>query len=166
MKNITVKEVMTVNPLMINPTQTVKEAAKIMKENDIGVLPVGIATKVFGILTDRDIVIRLVAEGKDALKTRVQDIMSKQVFMCEEGDSLEIAAEHMRKHDVSRLIVCDANLVTGIVTLACLLRNNGDRRAGDKVLHHLLGRKKPQRKPKMGTAGAGSESCDAFDEAL
>ena len=163
MQTLTVKEVMTASPVMIKPTQTVKEAASIMKENDCGVLPVGTPTKVLGMLTDRDIAIRLVAEGKDALKTQVQDIMSKQAFMCEESDSLENAAEHMRKHDVSRLIVCDANLVTGIVTLACLLRNKGDRRRSDKVLHELLGRKKPEKKQavEMATAGAGCESCDA-----
>lgn len=162
MQALTVKEVMTADPVMVKPTQTVKEAADIMKENDCGVLPIGTPTKVLGMLTDRDIAIRLVAEGRDASKTQVQEIMSRQVFMCEENDSLETAAEHMRRHDVCRLIVCDANLATGIVTLACLLRNKGDRRKSDRVLHELLGHKRPQRKQhvRMATAGAGCESCD------
>lgn len=142
MQTIKVKEIMTANPTMIKPEQTVKTAARLMKEIDCGILPVGTPTKVLGILTDRDIVIRLVAEGKDALATQVKDIMSKEVFMCQEVDSLETAAEHMRRHNVSRLLVCDANLVTGIVTLAGLLRANGDLHKSDKVLHELLGRKR------------------------
>lgn len=166
MKEITVKEVMTANPRMIKPTQTVKEAAKIMKEEGIGVLPVGIPEKVLGVITDRDITVRVTAEGADPAKVSVQEAMTHKFITCNENDSVERAAELMRKHDVSRVMVSNFNTVTGIATIADLLRNKDDRRESDKVLHHLLGRKTPQRKPRMGTAGAGSESCDTYDEAL
>lgn len=138
MKSLTIKNVMTARPIMIKPEQTVKSAARMMKENNCGVLPVGTPAKVLGMLTDRDITVRLVAEGGDALLTPVNDIMSGQVFLCEEGDSLEDAARQMRKHDVSRLMVSDGKMITGIVTLADLIRNTGKERASDEVLHELL----------------------------
>ncbi len=166
MKEITVKEIMTAHPHMIQPTQTVKEAARIMKEEDIGVLPVGTPTKVFGILTDRDITVRVTAEGADPAKVLVQEAMTHKFITCNENDPIERVAELMRKHDVSRVMVSNFDTVTGIATIADLLRNKDNRQESDKVLHHLLGRKKPEKKPKMGTAGAGSESCDTYDDAI
>lgn len=172
MQSIKARDIMTPKPRMIKPTQTVQEAAKIMKDEDFGVLPVGTPEAVIGVITDRDITVRVTAEGKDASKTKVEDVMTHKFITCEETDEIEHAAELMRHHDVSRVMVsrfdkaANYEAVTGIITMADLLRNKGDRRESDKVLHHLLGRKKPERKPKMGTAGAGSESCDTYDEAL
>lgn len=161
MTSITIKESMTSSPIMVNPYRTVKEAASIMKKNDIGILPVGTPEAVIGIITDRDITVRVTAEGKDASKVKVQDAMTKKLIICDENDDIEHAAELMRKHDVSRIMVSKLDKITGIVTIADLLRNKGDRREGDKVLHHLLGRKTPQRKPSIAGAAAGYESYDA-----
>ncbi len=144
MKSIKAKDIMTPNPRMIKPTQTVQEAAKIMQEEDFGVLPVGTLDKAVGVITDRDITVRVTAAGKDAAKTLVQDAMSKKFISCNEDAEIEHAAELMRHHDVSRILVCNfdkaANCekITGIVTIADLLRNKGDRHKSDKVLHELL----------------------------
>lgn len=138
MKSLKIKDVMTARPIMVGPEQTVKNAARIMKENACGVLPVGTPAKALGMITDRDIAVRLVAEGGDAGATTVKEIMSPQVFMCEEGCGLAAAASQMRKHDVSRLMVSDGKTITGIVTLADLLRNAGEERVSDEVVHELL----------------------------
>lgn len=146
MHTIKVKEIMTRNPRMIKPSQTVKEAARIMKDEDIGVLPVGMPEKVLGVITDRDIAVRVTAEGEDPAKVKVEDAMTSGHIVCNEEDDIERAADLMRKHDVSRVLVADSGKVTGIATIADLLRNRDDRQESDKVLHHLLGRKTPQKK--------------------
>jgi CBS domain-containing protein len=168
MTTIKIKDVMTRRPMMIQPTQTVQAAAQMMKDEDIGVLPVGEPQAVIGVITDRDITVRITAEGRDASKVKVQDAMTHKFITCNEDDDIEHAAELMRKHDVSRVMVSGFNTVTGIVTIADLLRNKGDRRESDKVLHHLLGRKAPQKKVCTGGTAAviGGESCDIYDEAL
>jgi CBS domain-containing protein len=145
MRSIRVKEIMTAKPFIISPMETVKAAAKHMKKIDCGVLPVGVADKVIGIITDRDITIRVTAEGKDPSTITVQEVMTKELYTCDEKDDIEDAAEKMRKRDVSRLVVTKGKKVTGIITMACLLRSNGHRRKSNKVLHELL-RPHPQKK--------------------
>jgi CBS domain-containing protein len=138
MKTIKVKEIMTEEPFIISPTETVNTAAKHMKKIDCGVLPVGSEDKVIRMITDRDIIIRVIAEGRDPGKITVQEVMTKQLYSCDENDDIQDAAEKMRKHDVSRLLVTKGKKVTGIVNMTCLLRNDGHRGKSDKVLHELL----------------------------
>jgi CBS domain-containing protein len=139
MQSTLVKEVMTANPYTIEPHQSVMDAAQIMRDLECGVLPVGSKNHIVGMLTDRDITIRLTADGKDAAKTEVKQIMSKKdINTCSEDDSIEDAAETMLKHNVSRLIALKDDKVTGIVTLATLLRAKGDESEGENVLHALL----------------------------
>jgi len=135
MQSIKVKEVMTSDPYTIQPHQSVMDAAKIMRDLECGVLPVGNSTHIIGMLTDRDITIRLIAEGKDAAKTEVNQIMSKNVYSCDEDDDIEDAEKIMLKHDVSRLIVLKDDKIKGIVTLADLLRGKGDQNEEKTVMH-------------------------------
>ena len=143
METMKVKAIMSATPAMVRPMQDVQEAASIMKENGCGILPVGTPEQVVGVITDRDIVMRVVAVGKDATITPVQEAMTHKFISCEESDTIDHAAELMRKHDVSRVLVSHAGTVTGIVTIADLLRNKDDRNTSDKVLHMLLGHKTP-----------------------
>jgi CBS domain-containing protein len=135
----------------------VKEAAKRMKELNCGILPVGDANKVVGMITDRDITLRVTAESKDPMKTQVQEAMTKKVHTCDEDDDIEEVAESMRKHSVCRLVVTKGKKVTGIVTQAELLRAHGDRRKGDKVLHHLV---KPQGSGTPNPKTMSGSGCD------
>lgn len=162
MKALKVKDVMTAHPAMIQPTQMVKDAAKRMKQINCGVLPVGDADKVIGMITDRDITLRVTAEGKDPAKTTVQEIMTRQVHRCEEDDGIETAADLMREHDVARLLVTKGKKATGIVTMVELLRAKGDTQQGGRVLHELTRAKHATAMPapKMATAGGGCESCE------
>ena len=138
MKTLKVKDIMTPDPLMVKPSLSVKEAAKRMKDIDCGVLPVGDPNRVVGIITDRDITLRVTAEGRDPEKVLVEEVMTKKVHSCDEDADIEEAAEAMREHGVARLVVTHGKKTTGIVTMVCLLRNKGDQHKGDRVLHALI----------------------------
>lgn len=138
MENLKVKDVMTPNPRMIRKNQTVYDAANRMKDLDCGILPVGDENHVVGVITDRDIVLRVVAENKDPSFVEVQDAMTKKVYSCHEEDDICKAANLMQEHNVARLLVINEKKISGIVTMTCLLRAGGSWMQGDKVLHTLL----------------------------
>ncbi len=135
MLSIRVKDVMTIKPLFVKSTMTVKDAATRMKEIDCGVLPVGTPGKIVGVITDRDITLRVIAAGMDPLNTRVEQVMTRRVFACREDDAIEDAAREMQKHDVGRLMVTRGRLVTGIVNMTCLLRAHVGQHDNGRVQH-------------------------------
>jgi len=111
------KELMSRDVKVISPDMTIGEAAKTMRDGDFGMMPVGENDRMIGTISDRDIAIRAVAEGKDA-GTKVRDVMSKGIAWAYEDDSVEQAVTVMSKHQVRRLPVVnrDKRLV-GIVAL-------------------------------------------------
>lgn len=135
-----VKEMMTPNPEMIGPGATLQQAAKKMEAVNCGALPVGTENKLKGIITDRDIVIRAIAHGKNPATEKVGDYMSEQVYACNENDTLEDAAEKMQQHKVSRLIVKNkTGKVTGILSFGGLLRNEANPKEIASVVKHCCG---------------------------
>lgn len=135
MAHTKVKSVMTRNPVLISSNATLKDAAEKMLSIDCGVLPVGEGDTLQGMITDRDIVIRAVAKGKDVTKEKVEHYMTQQVFVCHEDDTLEESAEEMCKHQVSRLIVKDGNEeITGILSFGCMLRKNENAKETARVV--------------------------------
>jgi len=129
------KDVMTTDVQLTDPTAKLKEAAIAMREGDFGLLPVGANDRLVGTITDRDIAVRAVAEGKDPNTTTVSDVMSKGIHYCFEDQSLEEAAQMMSEAQVRRLPVLnrDKRLV-GIVALADLALESGARQpAGDAL---------------------------------
>ena len=91
--NVTkVKEVMTPNPVLIDPNATLEQAAKKMETIDCGALPVGTENELSGIITDRDIVVRALARGKNPATETVGSVMTREVYDCSEDDSLDDAA--------------------------------------------------------------------------
>lgn len=154
MKQIKVIDVMKHGPYIISPEKTAEDAAKLMKMQDCGVLPVGThPEKIIGIITDRDLVLRVAAEGKDASKTLVQDVMTRKVITCDGHASIQEAAELMSNHNIHRLIVITKDRAPGIVTFAQLLRNQGNLKFSDDVLHGLLGIQKQHHSHTKTTAG-------------
>jgi CBS domain-containing protein len=122
-KQTSVKSIMTSNLKCISPESTLREAAQMMESVDCGVLPVGSLEKPEGIITDRDIVMRAVAKGKDTNNEKVRDHMTKDVCCCSENDTLEQAGSKMRKNKVNRLLVEDSSgRVCGILTFGRILR--------------------------------------------
>jgi CBS domain-containing protein len=114
-----VREIMTANPRTIEPTTSIIEAARLMRDQDVGPAPIIEGGRVVGILTDRDIVVRIVAEGKDPQSTTAGDVASKQLVTIDPEQSLDEAARLMAQHQVRRLPVCeeDGRLV-GIIAQA------------------------------------------------
>jgi CBS domain-containing protein len=115
-----VKEAMTRGVRLVNPDQTIREAARLMAEIDAGALPVGENDRLVGMITDRDIAIRAVAEGK-APETKIRDVMSHELLYCTEDQDLADVARNMGRNQVRRLPVInhDKRLV-GILSLGDL----------------------------------------------
>ncbi|SEL54147.1 CBS domain-containing protein [Nitrosovibrio tenuis] len=112
-----VSDVMHTNVETIGPEETIEEAAQQMRNGDFGVLPVVDGDNLIGIITDRDIVVRAVAEGKGP-DTPVEEAMSDEVVSVHEDASVEEAAQVMSDHQIRRLAVVDAeNKLVGIVSL-------------------------------------------------
>ena len=111
------KDLMSRDVKVINPDMTIGEAAQKMRDGDFGMLPVGEDDRMIGTISDRDIAIRAVAEGKDA-GTKVRDVMSEGIAWAYEDDSVEQAAMIMSEHQVRRLPVVDREKrLVGIVAL-------------------------------------------------
>lgn len=144
MTSITVRDIMTHSPIIMSPDKTVQDAARIMKERNCGALLVGSVAHAQGIITDRDIVVRVLADGKDPSKVHLRSVMSKPLHCCDVDTTLEQAAEQMRVFEVRRLVVIKDGYTNGVITLASMLQNAGTQRLGDNVLHTLLGTRRKQ----------------------
>ena len=125
-----VKDLMMTEPQFVAPTASLQEAAIFMESVNCGMLPVGTPKKVRGVITDRDIVTRAVSAGKNPMRELVADYMTGEVFACNENDTLTNAAEKMREHKVSRLLVRNhKGDVVGVLSFGGLLRQTAA--AGD-----------------------------------
>jgi CBS domain-containing protein len=141
-----VKEIMTFNAETIDAQATLVEAAQKMKQLDVGSLPIWEGGELAGIVTDRDITIRAVAQGKDANQTTVREIMTPQVFYCYESDDIHEAAELMEEKDIRRLLVLnDDNELTGYVSLADFAVKSRDERLAWHLLEKVSEPACPQR---------------------
>jgi CBS domain-containing protein len=133
-----IQDIMTKDPSCVTPEATVREAAQVMKREDVGVVPVVNAhaeKRLVGIVTDRDIAIRCVAEGKDA-SCRVREVMSSDdLATCSFGDDVENVMQAMRTEKVRRIpIVDERGSLVGIVSQADVLRKTSDmNRAGETL---------------------------------
>jgi len=133
-----VKNVMTRGAECVRPETTLQEAAQKMKSLDVGPLPVCDNDRLVGMLTDRDITVRAVAEGKDPRATRVRDAMTEGISYCFEDDDVADAARVMKERQVRRLVVLDRNKrLAGIVSLGDLAVETGDEHLAGKTLEHV-----------------------------
>lgn len=131
-------EVMTKDPSCCLPTDTVFEAAKLMKSEDVGPIPVvgdKQAKKLEGIVTDRDLALKVVAEGLDPNVTKVQDVMTTNVVACRPDDDANQALELMEEHQVRRIPIVDENRrLVGIIAQADVAtRMEGRQKTGEVV---------------------------------
>jgi CBS domain-containing protein len=115
-----VEEIMTTNPRTVQVDDTVRDAAAVMRDNDIGDVIVVEDGQVTGILTDRDIVVRAVAEGRDADSTAVSEICTTGIQAIERDANVDDALRMMREHDIRRLPVVKNGRPVGIVSLGDL----------------------------------------------
>jgi CBS domain-containing protein len=115
-----IRELMTSNPVTMPGTASVHEAAHAMRDQDIGDVIVIENNQVCGIITDRDIAVRVVAEAKDPTTTALADICSHSLLTVKPTDSVEHAVRLMRTHTVRRLPVVEEGKAVGIVSLGDL----------------------------------------------
>jgi CBS domain-containing protein len=128
-----ISDVMTPNPKTVTPGDSIQTAASIMRDEDAGVVPVVEGGRVVGMVTDRDIVIRAVADGD--FNAKISDIVSDDVITATPDMSTADAAELMGEHQIRRLPVVDeADALVGIVSLGDLaVKENRDSRMGETL---------------------------------
>jgi CBS domain-containing protein len=133
-----ISEIMTSDFEMVNSTSSLREAARKMKSLNVGFLPVQEGTMLIGLITDRDIVVRGLAEGRDVDSTQVKDIISSEVVYCFEDDSIEDAVRLMEENKVRRLIVVDHDRVpVGIVSLGDIAVKTGLEQLSGEALERI-----------------------------
>jgi CBS domain-containing protein len=120
-----VHDAMTPEARIIDPNAHISDAARLMREENVGALPVGENDRLIGMVTDRDIAMRAVAEERPTGNTSVRDVMSERIYYCYEDDDLDQAASIMAEHQIHRLPVLnrDKRLV-GMLALADIARSN------------------------------------------
>jgi CBS domain-containing protein len=132
----TVADVMTPNPTTVEPTATVQEAARIMRDENIGIVPITEGDRLAGTVTDRDITIRVVAEGKDTQSPTVAEIASKNLVTVDPQQPLDEALRLMAQHQVRRLpVVEEDGKLVGIVAQADVAKLGQDAQTGEIVQH-------------------------------
>jgi CBS domain-containing protein len=128
-----IQDLMTKNPRTVTPDATIMEAAKIMRDEDAGVVPIVDGDQLVAVITDRDIALRAVAEGKDG-QTTVRDIASKDLVTIDPQQDLDEALRLMAQHQVRRLpVVEEDGKLVGIVAQADVAKAGDDARTGEVV---------------------------------
>jgi CBS domain-containing protein len=122
---VIVREVMTESVVTAAPERTVREIAELMRERNVGSVVLVEDDAPVGFVTDRDLALSVVADGRD-LGDRAADHASSPVITAEPGMDVETAAELMVRHGVRRLVVIEGGRLTGIVTLDDLVARTGD----------------------------------------
>jgi CBS domain-containing protein len=124
-----IREVMTKDPQTLSQDASVVEAAKLMDQHDIGNIIVVRDSQIWGILTDRDIVVRAIAEGRDPAKTKIGDISSEELTTLSPDETVDRAVELMREKAIRRLPVVEGETPVGIVSLGDLAEEKDPRSA-------------------------------------
>jgi CBS domain-containing protein len=128
-----IREVMTSNPTACEPSTGLVDVARKMRDEDTGAIPIVEGGRLVGMITDRDIVIRAIAEGRDPQSTTVGELASKNVVAVEPDDDLERALELMGERQVRRLPVVEDDRLVGIVAQADIARHGSDTKTGQVV---------------------------------
>jgi CBS domain-containing protein len=129
----TVQEAMTANPTTVTPDTSAREAARIMKNEDTGIVPIVESDRLVGVITDRDLTLQIVAEGGNA-ETPVAQIAAKELVTVDPQQSLEEAARLMAEHQVRRLpVVEEDGRLVGILAQKDLADAGHDTLTGDVV---------------------------------
>lgn len=138
-----VKDIMTTDVQVIRPDSLISEAANHMRSLNIGSLPVCDGQRLVGMITDRDITVRAVAEGRDLQNTRVRDCMTSQIAYCFEDDNVQEAEHLMEEKQIRRLpVLTREKKLSGIVALGDLATGTGDLQQVGRTIREIS---EPQR---------------------
>ncbi len=126
-----VADVMHRDVRIANPEDTAQQAARLMREEDTGALPVGEGDRLVGMVTDRDLAVRVAAEGRDPARTKVREVMTPEVRYVFEDEDLRHVADTMAEQQVRRLPVMNRNKrLVGVVSLSDIAKEGGSGDAG------------------------------------
>lgn len=128
-----IKDVMTSNPTTCEPQASVVDAAKVMAQEDVGSIPTVETDRLVGVVTDRDIVIRVVAEGRDPQSVTVGDVASRNLVTVSPDDDLDRALKLMAENQVRRLPVVEGDKLVGIVAQRDIALQGADHETGQVV---------------------------------
>ena len=128
-----VRDTMTQNPRSIKASAPVVEAARLMREEHIGSLPITDDEQLVGMITDRDITTRVVAEAADLEMTSVEDVYSRDLISVEPDKDLDEALKLMARHQVRRLPVVEKGRLVGIVAQADIALRENEKKTGELV---------------------------------
>ena len=133
-----VQQIMSKSVHCVEPTTPIAKAAEKMRDLDIGFLAICENGRLIGTVTDRDITIRSVAQGRDPRLAPVQEIMSPSVFYCYEEDDIEHVAQYMQEKEVRRMLILNRqkNLV-GIVSIGDIARASGEKQLAGETLGEI-----------------------------
>ena len=128
-----VSEVMSRQVISVDPGSTVSDASKTISKHNIGSVPVAQNGNVCGILTDRDIVLRCIAEGRDPKSIKVADVMTSPLVSVTSTETIETAMQTMASEQVRRMPVVDAGRLVGFVSMADFARVKGNPEISDTI---------------------------------
>ena len=138
------REVMTRDVQVIHPAATIREAAEMMRDLDVGVLPVCDGRRLQGMVTDRDVVVRALADGRDP-STPVQAVMSTEVAYCFEDQDIRDAERMMGQKQIRRLVILDRDKnLAGIVSLGDVVVDTADDAQAGKTLEAISEPSRPK----------------------
>ncbi len=130
-----VREILRTDVTSVRPHQSLLEAARLMAERNLGFLPVvDVFGSPLGALTDRDIAMRLLADGRRLGEGTVADAMTAAVVSCELDDSLTVARQQMHESSVARVMVIQKGVLCGVVSLADIAEHMRAAEAGQTLL--------------------------------
>ena len=130
----TVREAMTSNPCSIDAVKSVAYAAKMMRDEDVGIAPIVKGDRLVGVLTDRDIAVRVVAEGRDPEQVKVTEVASRDIVTLDPQQDLDEALRLMARHQVRRLpVVEEDGRLVGVVAQADVAKVADERQTGEVV---------------------------------
>jgi len=137
-RDMKLKDIMTPEVERLHKDVSIQEVAQKMKAIDAGMIPVYDGDRLVGMVTDRDIVLRMVAEGRDPTRTPAQAVMTPEVIYCFEDQTIDEAGQVMEQHQIRRLIVLnrDKRLV-GVVSLGDLATNRKGKKAAGEALSEI-----------------------------
>ena len=128
------RDIMTGDAECVQETDSILDAAKALADRDVGAMPIcGDDERLKGMLTDRDIVVKVLAQGKDPSSTKVSELAEGKPVTIGADDSIEEALRTMSEHKVRRLPVIDGHELVGIISQADIARNLDDEKTGDLV---------------------------------
>ena len=133
-----VQDVMTRDPRTVSPETSARDAATIMREEDVGIVPVVEGSRLIGVVTDRDLAVRLVANGRDG-NTTVREVMSSQkIATCRPDEDLDRVMDTMAREQVRRIpIVDERGSLVGIVAQADVVRKARDDHKAEETVERI-----------------------------